>query len=106
MISFSDSLKRLPTPDGRKFISLFERGTLKIELYAPRGTDPQQPHRQDEVYVVAEGSGEFVIEERREKFNLGDVLFAPAGVPHRFENFSDDFAVWVLFYGPDGGEKS
>jgi len=106
MISFSDSLKRLPTPDGRKFISLFERGTLKIELYAPRGTDPQQPHRQDEVYVVAEGSGEFVIEERREKFNRGDVLFAPAGVPHRFENFSDDFAVWVLFYGPDGGEKS
>lgn len=105
MISLSESLKRLPGPNAERFISLFERGTLKIELYAPRGTDPQQPHRQDEVYVVAEGSGQFVIEERREKFNRGDVLFAPAGVPHRFENFSDDFAVWVLFYGPDGGEK-
>ena len=29
---------------------------------------------------------------------------AAAGVEHRFENFSDDFAVWVFFYGPEGGE--
>jgi hypothetical protein len=32
------------------------------------------------------------------------VLFAAAGVAHRFENFTDDFAVWVFFYGPEGGE--
>jgi hypothetical protein len=25
-------------------------------------------------------------------------------VPHRFENFSDDLALWVFFYGPEGGE--
>jgi hypothetical protein len=28
----------------------------------------------------------------------------PAGVVHRFEDFSDDLAVWVVFYGPEGGE--
>ena len=27
------------------------------------------------------------------------------GEAHWFERFSDDFAVWVLFYGPEGGEK-
>jgi hypothetical protein len=32
------------------------------------------------------------------------LLFAHAGVVHRFEDFSDDFVVWVFFYGPDGGE--
>jgi hypothetical protein len=31
-------------------------------------------------------------------------LFAAAGVEHRFENFSDDLALWVIFYGPEGGE--
>jgi hypothetical protein len=31
-------------------------------------------------------------------------LFVPAGQIHRFENFSSDFAVWVVFYGPEGGE--
>jgi hypothetical protein len=30
---------------------------------------------------------------------------AVAGVEHRFEEFNDDLAVWVLFYGPDGGEQ-
>jgi hypothetical protein len=23
---------------------------------------------------------------------------------HRFEEFSDDLVVWVVFYGPEGGE--
>jgi hypothetical protein len=28
------------------------------------------------------------------------------GCVHRFEEFSDDLAVWVMFYGPDGGEAA
>lgn len=35
-----------------------------------------------------------------------DVRFVPAGVVHRFEEFTDDFAVWVVFYGPEGGEAA
>jgi hypothetical protein len=31
-------------------------------------------------------------------------LFVAADQPHRFEDFSEDFAAWVFFYGPDGGE--
>jgi hypothetical protein len=27
-----------------------------------------------------------------------------AGIEHRFEDFSEDLAVWVVFYGPTGGE--
>ena len=74
-------------------------------LYAPRGSDAQQPHSRDEIYVVARGEGWFVNGERRERFVPHDVLFAKAGVVHRFEDFSDDFLVWVFFYGPEGGEQ-
>lgn len=90
------------TPGGSKIA--FEHGTLTVKVYAPRGTDPQQPHTRDEAYVVISGSGAFVHGERRDPFGPGDFLFAAAGVAHRFEDFSDDFAVWVLFYGPEGGE--
>jgi hypothetical protein len=31
--------------------------------------------------------------------------FSPAGVPHLFEDFTDDFGTWVIFYGPEGGER-
>jgi hypothetical protein len=38
-------------------------------------------------------------------FGSGDMLFVPARMEHRFEDFSDDFATWVMFYGPAGGER-
>jgi uncharacterized protein YjlB len=34
-----------------------------------------------------------------------DLLFVPAGMEHRFEAMSEDFATWVVFYGPAGGER-
>ena len=39
-------------------------------------------------------------------FKENDVLFVPAGIEHRFENFTDDFATWVIFYGEKGGENA
>jgi RimJ/RimL family protein N-acetyltransferase/mannose-6-phosphate isomerase-like protein (cupin superfamily) len=98
------ALAGLPGPAGERFTSLLRRGTLEVELYAPRGSDPQTPHRKDEVYVVVRGRGAFTVGGTRHKFEEGDLLFVPAGIEHRFESFTDDLAVWVLFYGPDGGE--
>src|SRR5687768_8916955 len=97
-------MARLPGPAGERFTLLFGHGTLEVELYAPRGRDPQQPHRRDEVYVVAQGSGTFLNGASRHPFGPGDLLFVPAGVVQRFEEFSDDLVAWVMFYGPDGGE--
>jgi len=77
---------------------------MVLELYAPRGIDDQKPHSQDELYFVTRGSGTFVCGAERVRFGPGDALFAAAGVSHRFEDFTDDFETWVVFYGPDGGE--
>ena len=91
-------------PMGLPFRKLFQHGSLEVEVYKPAGSDLQMPHARDEVYVVIAGSGEFVCAGQRQDFAPGEVLFVPAGVEHRFENFSDDFSTWVLFYGPQGGE--
>ena len=104
-LTVSQGLARLPGSQGERFVELFRHGTLAVELYAPRGDDPQTPHTRDEVYVVVRGSGYFRNGSDRHRFSPGDVLFVPAGVPHRFEAFSDDLAVWVFFYGPEGGER-
>ncbi|MBD3297188.1 MAG: cupin domain-containing protein [candidate division Zixibacteria bacterium] len=105
-VSPSEGLLQLPTPNGNRFITLFEHGSLAVEIYAPRGVDPQTPHARDEAYVVVQGSGYFVSSEGRHPFSAGDFLFAAAGEDHRFEDFTDDLVVWVIFYGPDGGEKN
>ena len=100
----ADGAARLPGPQGQRYAALLAHGTLVVEYYAPRGHDPQAPHTRDELYVVIAGAGWFVNGSARHRFAAGDVLFVPAGVVHRFEDFGDDFATWVMFYGPEGGE--
>ena len=97
-------LDQLPGPGGERYIELFRHGTLAVELYAPRGNDPQTPHTRDEIYVIISGTGHFRHGSHETTFGAGDVLFVPAGEEHRFEEFTDDFATWVFFYGPEGGE--
>ncbi|MGN6374262.1 MAG: cupin domain-containing protein [Sphingomonas sp.] len=79
-------------------------GTMRVGLYAPRGADDQTPHSQDELYIIASGTGFFIKVDERVPFAPGDVLFVEAGAVHRFEDFSDDFTTWVIFWGPEGGE--
>ena len=98
------ALAQLPADGGEAWRVLFEHGSLEVEIYAPRGHDPQQPHSRDELYVVISGRGFFRNGDERHAFGPGDLLFVPAGVEHRFEEFGDDFATWVVFYGPEGGE--
>jgi mannose-6-phosphate isomerase-like protein (cupin superfamily) len=104
-VTAAEALAKLPGPNGERWAIVLEHGTLEVEIYAPRRRDPQNPHTRDELYVVVAGSGEFVNGGGRQKFGPGDALFVPARVPHRFENFTDDLVVWVVFYGPEGGEK-
>ncbi|MCI0700095.1 MAG: cupin domain-containing protein [Planctomycetia bacterium] len=100
----SAALVTLASVPDRRFVTLFRYGTLEVEIYKPVDEDPQKPHSRDEVYVVISGTGVFLNGEIRRPFEPGEVLFVPAGVEHRFEEFSPDFATWVFFYGPEGGE--
>ena len=68
--------------------------------------DPQTPHDQDELYIVISGRGTFAKDGERRPFAPGDVIFVEAGATHRFEDFGADFATWVVFWGPSGGEAA
>jgi mannose-6-phosphate isomerase-like protein (cupin superfamily) len=89
---------------GRLSARIFAHGSMEARWYAPHGVDQQVPHTRDEVYVVVSGEGHFVCKGTSSPCRAGDLLFAPAGAEHRFEDFSGDFATWVIFYGPEGGE--
>lgn len=108
-VGLSEAFERLAKATPARSVALFEHGTLQVKLYVPRGAngeliDPQTPHARDELYVVARGTGAFFNGETRRNAKVGDLIFAPTGKAHRFEDFSEDFAVWVMFYGPEGGE--
>jgi hypothetical protein len=105
-LSLAEALAIGPPPPDNLAVPVFAHGTLEVELYSPPGTDPQTPHDRDEVYVVARGSGQFFDGTRRHAVTPGAFLFVAAGQEHRFEDFTPDFAAWVFFYGPVGGERA
>ena len=103
-VSLAQALSKGPPPAGNLAVPIFAHGSLVAELYTPKGEDPQQPHDRDEVYLVARGTSFFFDGLNRHSIEAGSFVFICAGQQHRFENFSEDFAVWVFFYGPKGGE--
>ena len=109
VIRLAEAQAGIPGPAGEHAVSVLQRGTLKAMLslgrFAPLPR-PTTPHEQDEVYVVLRGRGVLCHDGKRDSFEAGDLLFVAAGTEHCFEEFSDDLTVWVVFYGPRGGEIS
>lgn len=89
---------------GALFKTLYTHGSLGVEIYKPDQIDTQQPHDRDEVYIIITGRGKFKKGDEFFDFGPNDFLFVPAGVDHRFIDFTEDFITWVIFYGPLGGE--
>jgi len=77
---------------------------LEVEIFKPKDIDTQSPHEKDELYFIIRGNAYFFHNGETTAVKEGDLLFVPAGDEHRFERFSDDFSVWVSFYGRKGGE--
>ena len=89
----------LPRTPGRS-AEIFIDGDLEVRFAARPTNGPQVPHLRDELYFVAAGTGRYRVEDTMTPVGPGDVLFCAAHVAHGFEGISDDFSVWVIFYGP------
>jgi mannose-6-phosphate isomerase-like protein (cupin superfamily) len=64
-------------------------------LVAPE-PDRQQPHDDDEVYIVLDGSGVLDVESESVPVTIGDAVFVEAGADHRFSAY-EQLAVLVIF---------
>jgi mannose-6-phosphate isomerase-like protein (cupin superfamily) len=104
VIRFAEEARRIPTPEGERAVPVLKRGTVDVKLSMPVPPNVQTPHEQDEFYFIIRGRGVLVHGGKRDAFAAGDLLFVTAGVEHRYEDFSDDLALWRVFYGKDGGE--
>ena len=65
------------------------------------GVDPQQPHTEDEIYVVMAGRATFEAADRRIEAGAGTTLYVPAGEEHRFVDVTEDLTVLVVFAPPE-----
>jgi mannose-6-phosphate isomerase-like protein (cupin superfamily) len=64
-------------------------------LVAPE-PDKQQPHEDDEVYIVLEGTGVLEVESEQIPVKEGSAVFVGAGADHRFSAY-EHLSVLVIF---------
>jgi mannose-6-phosphate isomerase-like protein (cupin superfamily) len=64
-------------------------------LVAPE-PDRQQPHEDDEIYVVLGGRGTLEVEGSLIEMHEGQATFVPAGADHRFVGY-EQLSVLVIF---------
>ncbi|SRR5712692_2766099 len=77
---------------------------LSVGTYSiPAGCiDDQEPHGEDEIYVVTAGLGRFEAGGDRVDVAPGTVIYVPAKEEHRFAEVTEDLAVLVLFAPAEG----
>ncbi len=115
-----DDVRDLPVEPGNLSLRVLAHGSMEVRWFRPKADLQHLPHDRDEIYFVVSGSADFnrgngfgpfyeaepsVLAQEIVAVKPGDVLFVPAGAFHDFTNISPDFAVWAVFYGPEGGER-
>jgi len=109
----------LPHDPGHPSVRVMAHGSMEVRWFRPQPDSQHEPHDRDEVYFVVAGAATFcrgneagaftedhlaLLGDQRVAVTPGDVLFVPAGAAHTFTHMTADFAVWAVFYGPEGGE--
>jgi quercetin dioxygenase-like cupin family protein len=90
--------------DGQRWRELLRVPSLSMGLYRLRAgqVDEQQPHTEDEVYVVLSGKASFRAEGQQQAVVPGSVIFVERAVEHRFVDITEELTVLVFFAPPEG----
>jgi mannose-6-phosphate isomerase-like protein (cupin superfamily) len=88
---------------GRPYLEFIRTDPMSIGFYVlpVAAIDRQRPHREDEVYVVMAGIGQFTAGGETREVASGDVLYVEAGVRHRFHDITEELHLVVVFAPPE-----
>jgi mannose-6-phosphate isomerase-like protein (cupin superfamily) len=84
---------------GKRYLEFLRIPAMSAGLYAlsAGGTDPQSPHKEDEMYFVVSGRARMRIGSEDQPVSAGSVIFVEAGGEHRFYDIAEDLEVLVFF---------
>jgi mannose-6-phosphate isomerase-like protein (cupin superfamily) len=90
---------------GELYLEFVRRESMSCGLYVLEAgaVDPQEPHQEDEVYVVLSGQGRLRAGDRDDPVGPGSVLFVARTVPHRFHDITERLSVLVFFAPAESG---
>lgn len=94
-----DDLARQRSARGKLYLEFLRVPAMSAGVYVlPKGgSDPQKPHREDEMYYVVRGRARMKIGSEDADVRTGSVIFVEAEVEHRFYDIEEELEVLVFF---------
>jgi len=92
-------LEKQRTKVGKRYLEFLRIPVMSAGIYVlpAGGTDPQLPHKEDELYYVVRGKGRMQADSEDHAVEAGSVIFVAAGVKHRFYDIAEELFVLVFF---------
>jgi mannose-6-phosphate isomerase-like protein (cupin superfamily) len=84
---------------GKRYLEFLRVPALSAGVYVlpAGGTDPQSPHKEDELYYVVRGRARMRAGSEDQAVSAGSVIFVAAEVEHRFHDITEELMVLVFF---------
>jgi mannose-6-phosphate isomerase-like protein (cupin superfamily) len=84
---------------GRSYLEFLRVPAMSAGVYVLPGgaADPQQPHREDEIYYVVRGQAKVRLGKEERLVGTGSVIFVEAGLEHLFFDVEEELVLLVVF---------
>lgn len=94
-----DSIASRRSASGKAYLEFLRVPALSMGLYVlpAGGTDPQRPHREDEIYYIVRGRATIRVGTDDQPVQPGSVIYVAAGVEHRFHSITEELHALVFF---------
>jgi mannose-6-phosphate isomerase-like protein (cupin superfamily) len=94
-----DALNHQRAAKGKLYLEFLRVPAMSAGVYVlPKGgSDPQKPHREDEMYYVVRGRASMQIGDDQAKVGIGSVIFVEAEAEHRFYDIEEELEILVFF---------
>ena len=92
-------LVRRRSEQNKSYLEFLRVPAMSAGLYVlpASGPDPQQPHREDELYYVVRGRARMQVGTENQAVSPGSVIFVEAAAQHRFYDIEEELVVLVFF---------
>ena len=101
-----DEVQQAHVATGQLWHEFLRVADLSMGLYRlpAGGTDPQQPHSEDEIYYIIDGRGQIMVDGEDRPVQAGSIVYVGKGVDHRFHTIEEDLQILVFFAPAEGSQ--
>ena len=94
-----DQIEQQRAQAGKSYLEFLRVPSMSAGVYTlPAGaTDPQKPHKEDEMYYVVRGRARMRVGAEDRAISQGSVIFVAAEVEHRFYDIAEELVLLVFF---------